>query len=125
MCSHLEALLPSMEDGVSSRERIYEDPGRHVKVPTPEELYLEQEAAALTDADIEEPGPLGGLTNLRQKLVALGLSRRKAAVVMDRIVYGLSFKEIALERGFTDRRTANRAYMDALKIIKSRGGLPK
>lgn len=112
-CPHLEKLLgagkgkkPKGEaTGKNSKLVYFHDMGR---VPdTPLDVYEGNE----TDDEAE----------LRGKLAAAGLSEKKIDVVVDRLVRGKTFREIAADHGYAAKAAAKVAYDDAVKQLRRRG----
>lgn len=125
LCRHLEALLPPV-GGPDSKKLVYSNRVyASDSASSPEEEYLKHEAATLTQ--IEEPDDrlVDEETQLREKLKCHGLAKRKIEVVVDRIIHGLTFQEIAVDRAYSSAPAAHAAYTNAIAFLKQVVPQPK
>lgn len=125
LCKHLEALLPSVEG--PGKGRLVYSPHIELKetAVTPLDEYLKYEAATLTQVDEPDDRLVSDETAMRTRLAKLGLPMRKVNVVVDRLVHGLTFREIAQDRSYSSATAAHTAYTDAMAFLKPRLPQPK
>ena len=114
-CPHLERLIDAPTGG--SRELAVADI-RDASSDNPE-AAIENYLALLRREDEEDDG-LAEDERLLGVLTRLGLTRKKADVLVMRICRGLSFKEIAVELGYARAQGARQAHQDAIKWLKEK-----
>jgi hypothetical protein len=125
-CEHWEAVLGPVAGKTGDGKRlVYTDRLDHFEtLVTPESLHIEYEEAAqlqragMLDADEKF---IDQEKVMRSKMSKLGLSAKKVAVVVDRVLSGKTFKEIARDVGYSEASSAAQAYKDAMNHLKKRG----
>lgn len=124
-CPHWEEMLPSVGGPESTRLVFTPEPERFENVFTPEDETMRLEHVArhpTTDVEdllIDDEGAQV------QRLIATGLSEKKARVVAARICQGATFKDIAQQVGYRRAEAAVTAYKDAIKFLETRIEAPK
>jgi DNA-directed RNA polymerase specialized sigma24 family protein len=118
-CPHLEALIGPVSAS-KSKLVLSGEPDRFQTLLTPEEEWERWEQLLKTEALPEEP-LIDDEELMRRQLRRAGLKSRKVEVVVDRVVRGKTFSEIAIDRGYSEASAASRAYADAMDQLRKRG----
>lgn len=112
-------MLPGANKG--DTKLVYGDRSdEHGGVETPEEVFIRRRELVSREDEADDLTP--DEDRMRKQLLAAGLPSKKADIVVARICRGLSFREIALEFGYSAKSAAVTAYYDAIKGLKKRVG---
>lgn len=120
-CPHLERLLPPITGSSKNRpcytgHRLEQDSDSS----NPETLLLAAEEIYALPRLSVDPEPIDQDQEMHKALTAKGLPPKKAWVVIDRNNHDLTYREIALERGYSSASAAHRAYKDAVEFLSSK-----
>lgn len=106
-CPHLEKLVEPRRHGEHRMNILM---GTSI-----DRVSNEAQLATYCGNDIEDEA------KLRAKLTAYGLIPKKVEVVVARMVYGKTFREIAVDLGYQNAAVASSQYSKALVVLKKNG----
>lgn len=119
-CPHWEKILPGVEGPQAKKIVFSSEPERFQTAVTPEDEAIRLESE---EEHIEpEERLVDDETALIERLIKKGLSEKKAAVVVSRVLMGKTYREIAIDLGYQRAEAAHTAYEDAIKWLKKHGG---